>query len=1495
MLKVKFKRLLSLFTAAAVLAVCVPVSAIFSAETGADTENVLTTMLQKAEAIVRYESGNIAYEQLISEDKFAAMTDGNTSDHIDLPETASWNPPRKLGTQFTLIGAVKVEEIKLYASIPNYPETYSIYASDALETLYSDENCLTDAQSADPASAVTVKANKEVKYIAFICESFSGNPRFKEIEAWKAEGENEFVSENLFAGERLENKEEIIFDSLNNTASVGARFNSNGALDISTDGNTVEPRDVYAYEPNSTYWIGARFTLDGTYYSEKLVIYAGFDNLRDYYRVYASDSLENLYSAENMVAGALECDGGGQEIKLNKNIKYVSVICDNITAAANGRDTIFRVKEFELWSGDPSEAPEDPDAPFISENVLRTKLNSSKTVARPAGGGTVFEQTHFDGGSNKTSEKAVDGDISTPYDAWGALDWDTPTQTGVVYTLNDAVYCGTVKIYSGFENMPDYFDIYASDNIDNLYSDENRIASSVKCADGEVEVKVEKQVQYIAFFLVDYSGNGRVREFELWSAEKKEDTKPTKKVLTIGNSFAENASAYASAIAAAQGCELMFGYIKYPSCTIAQHVSNAKNNKAVYKFEYTDSSGRHLIKTGEDGNCAAIREALEYTDWDIVVLQEGSTASEKFENFSQLTELIDIVKNTLPAADIMLHETWSWGVWDDVKEKIELEDDDGNIAAEEIDVRCYNIMSNYFLASKLYANGAGIIHSGMAIELARDYYGDHHMFNDYDGGNYQHLNELGKYIAGAMYVATIFGDDFTANTYGDGAEIFAALDLPEMREMIEFVSKYADVLLEDIFSELFKSNFIRSHIESVSTIIQNVNLLGNINGITEHDRFSAADKDAVEKSIDGDTLNYFEVWGALDWEDNPNNVGIRYGLDGLYSVESAIIYAGQPGNTNYFDVYASDSPTNLYDLKNRVATGVACSGQGVEVPVGKNVKYVAFIITGYTGSAHIAEFDLVASEVKQEIEPIVWPDAPNGTNLLKLAAASKIIAPGGDYNGTKEFDYGFMDGQTASDLKYLTDGDLSKHYDIWSLGGNDKPGVLYDLGRYYDISHLHAWAGAYGSELLVVNGFRVYASDSLSTLYRKENMVFSYHNGDDTTNEMGVDTQLKRVRYIAFILTDTVDGGWRMREFAAYGRLSSDQTEAVEQKSIIEGLDAEYYGVATDNLADPVYMGASNFVAALTDGSRDSVEFWGGSDIENSKFVFIYNLYGNYDLTGADIFAFADSIEEDSGIHKGIRSAKVYASRNLESLFNSNPVVVKEDYENPSKPDETAFYSAEAPSAWKSARYVAFVFTIGDSRYGACRLEELKVYGTLSAVQDEEPEEEKLPQYIDITAENGVVARIFAIDGRDDLSKLDANLKAERKTGEKDLSPVNSALKGFTASELYDIDVLNGTGEKVELGGRLIRLSIPGDPESKVACVDGYGAEIISNGTLGDKLTVETETLRDYALVTQSKTAGGLAGGADVLMIVTVCLGVLAGCGIAVTVLFGIKARKNKF
>lgn len=240
---------------------------------------------------------------------------------------------------------------------------------------------------------------------------------------------------------------------------------------------------------------------------------------------------------------------------------------------------------------------------------------------------------------------------------------------------------------------------------------------------------------------------------------------------------------------------------------------------------------------------------------------------------------------------------------------------------------------------------------------------------------------------------------------------------------------------------------------------------------------------------------------------------------------------------------------------------------------------------------------------------------------------------------------------------------------------------------------------------------------------------------------------------------------------------------------------------------------------------------------------------------------------------------------------------MKEDYTDPSVADENAYYSAEALPEWKGVRYIAYVFTIGDSRYGACRLEELKAFGTLSAVQDVEEEEAKLPQYIDVKADNGVVARIFALGVNDDLSKLGAALNAECSEKSEDLKFVNDTLSGYKANALHKIEVVDASGDAIDLGGRLVRLSIPEKrADVLVACVDDYGAEIISSGTLNDCITVETATLRSYAIVSKigaEKHANVPNKDFNILWVFVIALGAVALLAIGTAVIVTLKVFKK--
>ena len=1437
-------------------------------------------------------SGDVTANDRFSAAAVAATVDGNTQAEAQVHGALDWEQPKYVGAVYELDKAYDAERFVIYSGYDNLKDTIRVYASDSMDTLYDEASIVVDDAECG-SSAYTASIGKKVQYVAVVIINYDGNPRPKEFELWGAAEEEPVETVNLFRSGALVNKYGILMDVASGDVTANDRFSA-AAVAATVDGNTQAEAQVHgALDWEQPKYVGAVYELDKAYDAERFVIYSGYDNLKDTIRVYASDSMDTLYDEASIVVDDAECGSSAYTASIGKKVQYVAVVIINY-------DGNPRPKEFELWGAAEEE-------PVQTENLFHKAdgtdaIESSRGITMNVAQGFVKDKDTID---QTVIGGLTDGNLTDKYDLQTSTEW----YYGVEFSLDGEYYADHLTIYA-VSDPADTYRVYASAALESLYTAESLVKDGVSVpANTATDVEIGKNVRYVAVLSTVPTGNARPTEFQLWGGAKEEEPDTgAVKVLTIGNSFSENASGYATEIAQNQGYDLTFAYLKLSSGTIDQHWTNAQNNTAAYKFEYTDPDGtRHTIK--QEGSAGAtIQEALEYMDWDIIVFQQGSTASGDYATYSNLGNLIDYVQQFCPDAQLMIHETWSWASW----------------PAERFD----DIEAAYHRAAQENGN-LPVIHTGRAFEFAREALGSRTILNESDN---QHANAYGQFVAGASYVTTIFGCDIRENTFGDGHPAFADIDMDVLREAVmdaaDYVPEEPDPGDEDFVAEwpavpsgdnLFAGADATPILAPGGDFSQ-----GQYYNYSFMDGSNKADLSAL---ADGDTTKHYDAYGFGE-NDKP---GVLYDLGAYYDITQirgwAGIYNASAYCINGYRVYASELREDLfkdgslvfeYSKANDVSSMFAYEP---DAALGK-IRYIAIFVTDTRdGGWRLREFAAYGTKSADQTgpsEPEVpdkpdtyykeWPAAPSGDNLFAGADASTILAPGGDFLASKEQAYSFMNGSDPADLSVLTDGDLTLHYDAYGFGDNDKPGILYDLGGYYDLSHIRGYAGIYNSENYRVYGYRVYASDNLADLYKTDSLVFEYSDQKDLSSMFAADVSLERVRYVAVFLTDTQDGGWRLREFAAYGTKSADQTEPEIPSSIIEGLDADYYGVATDDLTDPIYAGASAEVGALTDGKRDSVEFWGGKDTENSKFVFIYDLYANYDLTGAAIYAFGDMMDTEFGVHKGIRSATIYASRTFDDLFaEGNGVVVKADYAVPGVADETSFYETDALSSWKMARYVAFVFTIDDSAYGACRLEELQVYGTLSATQDEEPEEERLPQYLDIQGDNGVILRLFQKDGRDDLAALGARLVVTLSQEAADLDPVTQQLGGrYDAEKLYTVKLVDASGKEIPLDGRIVRLSFPAEEDTsvdwKIACVDDYGAEIISNSVQGDSYTVETETLRSYAMV---KAAGAAGGSGDepaaaasvlptVLWAVAIVLGVLAVGGITLTVVAAVRRGKGR-
>lgn len=123
-------------------------------------------------------------------------------------------------------------------------------------------------------------------------------------------------------------------------------------------------------------------------------------------------------------------------------------------------------------------------------------------------------------------------------------------------------------------------------------------------------------------------------------------------VLSIGNSFSQDAHNKLYTLAKANGVELETTNLYIGGCSLQTHWENIENNAANYDLEINGGAGIRKI---------SIMEALSLKDWDIITLQQASTYSQSFDTYTPYAENIaKYVRAKCPNAKIWFHETWAY-------------------------------------------------------------------------------------------------------------------------------------------------------------------------------------------------------------------------------------------------------------------------------------------------------------------------------------------------------------------------------------------------------------------------------------------------------------------------------------------------------------------------------------------------------------------------------------------------------------------------------------------------------------------------------------------------------------------------------------------------------------------------------------------------------------------------------------------------------------------
>ena len=120
-------------------------------------------------------------------------------------------------------------------------------------------------------------------------------------------------------------------------------------------------------------------------------------------------------------------------------------------------------------------------------------------------------------------------------------------------------------------------------------------------------------------------------------------------ILSIGNSFSQDAQRYLHKIAELNGISLKCVNLYIGGCSLKTHYHNILDDNRAYEFEFNgESTGLHV----------SVREALESDDWDVVTLQQASHYSFIYDTYTPYIEaLAEYVRKYSPKSKIFIHET----------------------------------------------------------------------------------------------------------------------------------------------------------------------------------------------------------------------------------------------------------------------------------------------------------------------------------------------------------------------------------------------------------------------------------------------------------------------------------------------------------------------------------------------------------------------------------------------------------------------------------------------------------------------------------------------------------------------------------------------------------------------------------------------------------------------------------------------------------------------
>ncbi len=218
------------------------------------------------------------------------------------------------------------------------------------------------------------------------------------------------------------------------------------------------------------------------------------------------------------------------------------------------------------------------------------------------------------------------------------------------------------------------------------------------------------------------------------------------KILSIGNSFSEDAQRYLAGVGHSMGLEIKCVNLCIGGCTLVRHYNNMLKDTPDYILQ-------------EDGKTLSynhkLKDILLSDSFDVITIQEASVRSTDYRNFQPyLSELVKYIRDLCPTAKIALHETWGYESHTDRIKNLGFDTHSDMFAAVEATYKKArdNIKPDYLIPSgkvmcALYDEG---------LKIHRD--------------GFHASHGIGRYAIALTWLKTLTGVSVMDNTFNDFEE-----------------------------------------------------------------------------------------------------------------------------------------------------------------------------------------------------------------------------------------------------------------------------------------------------------------------------------------------------------------------------------------------------------------------------------------------------------------------------------------------------------------------------------------------------------------------------------------------------------------------------------------------------------------------------------------------------------------------------------------------------